>query len=171
MNGYYQKLGKQEVFIPFVCKRCGKCCRERSYFLDTVDGEKAAKILSISLPELKASFTEYVEKHRLNKPCFFLKDERNECSIYCARPSECKNYPTDSGDMGIGCPGQIEITKLYKWLAQGYGIGVYPSGKISISPEFWERLLKKLDKIDVSDEIKRKFITINEKEVKGRKQK
>lgn len=176
MNGYYQtlytKYGKQVVFIPFVCKRCGKCCREVS-FLCAFDVKKAAKLLGISLDELKARFVEHVEKHRLNKPCFFFIDEKNECSIYPVRPSVCMSYPTltDSGNKGIGCPGYSEIIKLYRRLAQGYGLMITPFGKISICPEVWEKILKKLDKIYVSDEIKRKFITINEKEVKGRKQK
>ena len=192
MNGRYVKLytknWEQVVFVPFVCKRCGKCCREVGVYYEFINWKRAAKYRCIPIYRLANQFVEHIKKHQVdnklanqfgehikkyrvdNRPCFFYNDKRNKCSIYRIRPSECRSYPlyTDAGSMGIDCPGKIERIKLYEGLAPDCA---GTKNKTPICPEVWEEILRKLDSINVSDKIKRKFITINEKEVKGRKQK
>ena len=172
MNGDYLKLytknWEQVVFVPFICKRCGKCCREVSVDYRLFNGHRVAKHLRISFKEAETRVLKHFNQHPSNKPCLFFIADKKGCSIYRVRPSVCRSYPlyTDAGSMGIDCPGKIERIKLYEGLAPDCA---GTKNKTPICPEVWEEILRKLDSINVSDKIKRKFITINEREVTGRK--
>jgi Fe-S-cluster containining protein len=88
--------------LSFKCTGCGKCCSGPSGVVWVTEEEIAniAKILKISKEECEAKYVsvEYGRKTLIEKPpvngiydCIFL--EGNKCTIYEARPSQCKTFP------------------------------------------------------------------------------
>ena len=87
--------------VRFQCQGSGKCCTSHGeygfVFLTRADRQRMAKHLKIST----LSFTKkYCEKfngafHLIEDPkntdCMFLKNKR--CSIYEARPTQCRTWP------------------------------------------------------------------------------
>ncbi len=99
------------VRIPFVCQRCGKCCRILSKIvLDPVEKRIYMENLEeirkhVNLEELVERLCQEVDvKHPVKLPCPFLKD--NLCTIHSIRPRSCRMFPSGKElDQGIGCPG------------------------------------------------------------------
>jgi len=95
------------------CKMCGKCCQFGSGYLAPQDYEKLAKVLGISIEELKKDFLEEqkaynttVHKPRLirnkGKPygrCVFHNDNEG-CSVHGAKPLQCK-VTSPCADAGV----------------------------------------------------------------------
>lgn len=89
-----------EKGLRFECTGCGDCCRARhgepSWVYVTLD-ERRALAAHLQLPT--SVFTRrYCERSNgffhLRHPtsdCLFLKDGR--CSVYAARPGQCRTYP------------------------------------------------------------------------------
>ncbi len=96
-----------EVFIPFECKRCGKCCELLSQCVyDPLEG----KIVAESELGLFEYYEIEVESNSpvLVKPCPFLTD--GNCSIHPIRPESCREFPLGKHlDWGIGCPSLREV--------------------------------------------------------------
>jgi Fe-S-cluster containining protein len=118
-QGYLAYIRKQqEVFIPFVCKRCGECCRKVSVRPHEINFRQVAKYLNVSRKEIAEKYLAITTAadgetvHR--KPCPFLKG--NDCAIYPVRPSPCKGYPvfTDFGTRGIVCMSDQEVRRAEK---------------------------------------------------------
>ena len=117
-NGYLLNLipSGQVIFLPFVSRRCGKCCREIGIEQTYFDPFQIAEYLKIPVEE---AVNEYIgelnkiEEDKIyfkitkpKKPCVFL--ESDKCKIYEIRPFVCKSYPL-CGDAYIGCPARQEI--------------------------------------------------------------
>lgn len=90
----------EEAFADINCLDCANCCKTISPRFKTPDLKKAAKYLGIKESTLIEEYLQldeegdYVVK---SSPCPFLGED-NYCSIYHARPGDCRNYPyTDSG--------------------------------------------------------------------------
>lgn len=90
--------------IQAQCKQCGKCCYNRSIFLLPSDVKHIADYLKISysdfilqyceittLPYLKKKIPALRLKHKENRACIFLND--NKCEIHKVKPYQCKIYP------------------------------------------------------------------------------
>lgn len=148
------------VFVPFVCHRCGKCCRELS--VSEFDPFEIAAFLGVSLHEVEKYFRE-----RKAKPCPFLSG--NKCTIYPVRPYPCRVYPigTDFGDCGIGCPGLLEVRRAVKKLDQGIPyctrsyIAHQPPNKVRVRPERWNKTLEKYLRSKPSKKALELFIKVN----------
>lgn len=91
----------EEVFETVDCLKCANCCKTISPRFKTPDLVRVAKFLGIKQSELIEKYLrldedgDYVVK---SSPCPFLGSD-NYCSIYDARPGDCRKYPyTDSGD-------------------------------------------------------------------------
>jgi uncharacterized protein len=83
-----------EVEPGIDCRKCGNCCR--SYMINVEPEEIAplSQLLGMRETELKSKFIETGNDGRMivNKiPCHFLKG--NECSVYEARFSGCREFP------------------------------------------------------------------------------
>ena len=95
---------------PFVCQRCGACCRwPGSVLLEAADIAAAAGALGISEGEfiekhatLARNRAQLTLKEQTGGACEFL-DAEGRCRIYPARPKQCRDFPC--GWQVDGCPG------------------------------------------------------------------
>jgi Fe-S-cluster containining protein len=165
--------GSISVRIPFVCYRCGKCCREVSVQLATFDIHRVADFLRLSVEDFIAQYMgeiTKVEKKKIKfehtkpwKPCPFLSSQ-DMCAVYEVRPHPCRSYPlyTDSGDGGIGCLGYKQIKKVERAILRG--VPLCCGGEPYKRPEDFQlkRIYKKFLRAKPSDEMKEAFIRIND---------
>lgn len=176
-QGYVLKLltAGCRVFIPFVCKRCGECCRKVGVHPRAIDVIAVAEYLDISVEEVIEDYMgkvisrdeEKIEyEASIRRPCPFLKG--NECLIYPVRPGQCKAFPvgTDCGDRGIGCPGNKEAMRAWRTLGRGIPYSVKPilrfGAEVShIPPEKWDKILAKYRRSHPSKEALELFIKFN----------
>ena len=98
----------------FRCHRCGECCRWPGYvIIEKPDIAALARTLSLSESEFIDKYARLTENRGrlslIEKPdgsCIFL--ENNSCSVYLARPKQCRDFPKYWTVDG-GCPGLEEI--------------------------------------------------------------
>jgi Fe-S-cluster containining protein len=81
------KALSQKYFTLIDCKECGNCCRALELNFTEPELHTIAKSMQQSIDEFKKRFV--VEG--IMKPCPALKG--NLCSIYEARPDDCRSYP------------------------------------------------------------------------------
>ncbi len=83
-----------EIASAIDCKECGNCCRETRPVLNSLDIERLAKELNISVVQFKERYLSKCEEGGLwfkTTPCPFLRD--NKCSQYSFRPEVCESFP------------------------------------------------------------------------------
>ncbi len=78
------------------CRECGSCCKEVKPVIKAKDISALAKHLKLSEEDFKKKYLEVdgenEDKYTFNaQPCPFL--EENSCSVYNARPEDCRSYP------------------------------------------------------------------------------
>lgn len=90
-----------EAFKKIDCLNCAGCCKTISPRFKTPDIVRISKFLGMKQGDMIETYLrldedgDYVVK---KSPCPFLGAD-NYCSIYEARPGDCRNYPyTDSGE-------------------------------------------------------------------------
>lgn len=82
--------------LPFKCTQCGDCCRIEGYvWVDDQDIQRLATFLEISPAAFELKYVRQVGRNRslIEKPnfeCIFWEDG---CSVYPARPPQCKTFP------------------------------------------------------------------------------
>ena len=92
----------------FRCRGCGNCCREcNNIAMNRKDFEMICKHLNLSHKEIKNKYNFKFSKKegrevRLMGQCAFFNKEKNNCDIYEARPTVCKQYPFSSGQLEFG---------------------------------------------------------------------
>ncbi len=85
--------------LRFKCTGCGKCCTGAPgyVFLSDLDLKLLADHFQMSREEFCQKYTRYVDGHYAlledakNYDCVFYKDKK--CTVYEARPVQCKTYP------------------------------------------------------------------------------
>ena len=85
--------------IRFECQGCGRCCRSEGYeayvYLNLSERQRIAKHLNISTIKFTGTYTMKTKKRfHLKEPlqnCCFLIN--NKCTIYEARPLQCRTWP------------------------------------------------------------------------------
>jgi uncharacterized protein len=88
------------------CLQCANCCKNYSPRFKTPDIKRISKYLGIKESVLIETYLrldadgDYVGK---NTPCSFLLDN-NHCSIYEARPSDCRRFPYTDEDVLLKRP-------------------------------------------------------------------
>jgi len=164
--------GTITVLIPFVCFRCGKCCRKLSVGLAPFDIHRIAEFLRLNIKDFIIKYLGEITseedgemRYKLtkpSKPCPFLSYS-NMCTVYEVRPLACRSFPleTDFGDSGIGCQGYKQVKKVMNALGQGVPYFVGTSSKNKPIQSQWKRIYKKFLRAEPSDEMKQAFIRIN----------
>jgi Fe-S-cluster containining protein len=85
--------------LRFHCTSCGKCCTgsSGSVYLSPADLERLAAFLQMTIGTFARRYTKPGGGQRVLKDapgthdCIFLAD--NTCSVYEARPTQCRTYP------------------------------------------------------------------------------
>lgn len=87
--------------LRFQCQGSGKCCTSHGeygfVFLTKEDRQRMAAHLKMPLAQFTKKYCErtngffHLKEDGKNPDCFFLKDKR--CSIYEARPIQCRTWP------------------------------------------------------------------------------
>jgi Fe-S-cluster containining protein len=170
-----------DIRVPFVCFRCGKCCREVSVRPAPADVPIIADFLGISVEQLVSQYLGEIVKveggviefkrTKRWKPCPFLSPS-STCTIYAVRPYACRSFPvrTDAGDLGIGCSGYKQIYRVMSAIGCGipYTCGSKSSGKRPEEQE-WPRIWRKFMKAKPTKEMITAFAKLNDipKEIWG----
>ena len=166
------------IFIPFVCKRCGKCCRKIGVSSRAIDIAAVVEYLGTGVREVIENYIgkvvscdeekiEYEASSAPRLPCPFLRG--NECIIHPIKPGVCAAFPvrTDFGDHGIGCPGKEEVTRASRALEKGVPCAIcapaiYDETPVgNIPPDKWGKILAKYRKSNPSKEALKLFLKFN----------
>jgi Fe-S-cluster containining protein len=102
----------EQVTAQIDCTQCANCCRKTSTALEDGDVERLAAALEMDVPDLQATYLEFVEDKggywRLPAPCPLL--EGNLCRVYEARPASCREYPHLHNDFRAASISRINNT-------------------------------------------------------------
>lgn len=87
--------------LRFECTQCGDCCTGAPGYV-WVNNEEIAAIAALVMPEDPEKFEElYVRKVGVRKSlkefpngdCVFFDTDKRKCTVYTARPRQCKTWP------------------------------------------------------------------------------
>jgi hypothetical protein len=141
---------EQESFystgLRFECTRCSRCCRHTSgyVFLSSTDLSKLTRATGMGAQEFLWAYCRKVDfglarrislREKANLDCIFW--ENGGCSVYEARPLQCRSFPFWSGCLGSreewdqhaqACPGMNQgplhsREAIEKWLEQRHREG------------------------------------------------
>lgn len=88
--------------LRFECTKCGACCTARGEYAHVYlngDEQRALAVeLGVSLPAFRSRYTfkdEYGWTQLLfsGDACIFLEAGTNRCTVYGARPTQCRTFP------------------------------------------------------------------------------
>lgn len=92
--------------LAFECTGCGKCCSGPPGFVWVDDSEIAALAIEMNLPvdAFEYKFVRQVgfQKSLVEYPdgdCIFLHPETRKCTVYAARPVQCRTWPFWSSNL------------------------------------------------------------------------
>ena len=84
--------------LAFSCTKCGKCCSgfPGAVWLNDVDIENLSNHFEVSKEEFLKKYTIKIDgkislREKVNYDCVFFKGKT--CSVYQARPKQCRTYP------------------------------------------------------------------------------
>ena len=126
MHHLVKKEGYSYAFNPSACEECqGRCCTGESgyIYVSKQEMKKIAKLLEMNL---KIFMDEYIYKnfymYNINEikngdshECIFYDVSSNGCTIYDARPTQCKTFPfwdyykTRVNELKLECPGIKDV--------------------------------------------------------------
>jgi Fe-S-cluster containining protein len=87
--------------LKFECTQCGDCCTGAPGYV-WVNGEEIAAIAAVVMPDDPEKFEEdYVRRVGVRKSlkefpngdCVFFDTVKRKCTVYDARPRQCKTWP------------------------------------------------------------------------------
>lgn len=157
------------VLVPFICHKCGACCRNFAPQMPADDLLKIARYLNKSQQEIKRQHTERYRKRFTDTPanCIFL-NKKNQCMIYPLRPEACRLYPfTSFGAADVNCPGHKEFYRIVDALfarriyAATWDPEAYRGNIRAVPTREWPILLRKFVKAELSKPMMQEFIKID----------
>ena len=126
MSALVNEDGFSYSFNPQACENCeGKCCTGESgyIYVTKTEIESIVKFLNIEIKEFISTYLfkkmykySIVEKQNGDSyECIFYDKSSNGCSIYEARPNQCKTFPfwdyykTRVNELKLECPGVVDV--------------------------------------------------------------
>jgi len=126
MQNIVTKEGFSYGFMPQACATCGgRCCTGESgyIYVNKAEMERIADFLAIEVEELKKRYLykngyKYSIKERKVQEefeCIFYDTKANGCTIYMARPIQCRSFPfwdyykTRVDELKRECPGIVNV--------------------------------------------------------------
>ena len=82
--------------LPFKCTQCGNCCRVEGYvWVDDDDIQNLAEYLQLEPAVFEKQYVRQVGRRPslIEKPNYECISWDNGCSVYPARPPQCKTFP------------------------------------------------------------------------------
>jgi Fe-S-cluster containining protein len=151
-----------DIVVPFVCHRCGNCCRNYYPAVEVNTLPEIAGILNRTIHEIQDRLNEDCDAHNSGRPvdCFFLEPGGSRCHIHEVKPDGCRWFPslTQAGPDNVDCPGYREFNDAVKALCRRE----IPAKKFRRIPDSeWQGALKKLEAAAVSERFIRQFILKN----------
>jgi Fe-S-cluster containining protein len=143
-----------DVVVPFVCHRCGNCCRNYYPGIEMDMLPEIANIINKPIYEIQAKLGEDCDAHNAGRPkdCFFLEQGTGSCLIYAIRPDGCRLFPTltKTGLGKVDCLGCREFDAVVQALSSYKNEVVIhktmPFRKRRTVPDAeWKVLFKKLE--------------------------
>ena len=164
------EFSQYDVVVPFVCHRCGNCCRDFYPAIEMDMLPEIAGLINKPIHEIQARLGEDCDAHNAGRPkdCFFLEQGRNRCLVHEIRPEGCRLFPTltKAGLGKVDCPGYREFDNAVKALS-GCENGTAVSKATHLKetrpiPEGeWECALKKLEATKASALMVQEFVARN----------
>ncbi len=105
MSNLSRKEGFNYAFDANECSKCeGNCCIGESGYIwiNLEEMKNLSKLLNISIDELKENYLNKfnykfsIKEKKLakdNYACIFFDTKQKQCSVYNARPRQCKTFP------------------------------------------------------------------------------
>jgi Fe-S-cluster containining protein len=110
-----------DVVVPFVCHRCGNCCRNYYPGIEMDMLPEISNIINKPIHEIQTRLGEDCDAHNAGKPkdCFFLEAGTKQCLIHEIRPDGCRLFPTltKTGLGKVDCPGCREFDAVVQELS------------------------------------------------------
>lgn len=122
-----------EKGLNFACTACGKCClgKQTNVFVNPAEVKAAAAALNMQLFDFVDKYTEDREEandklltsiKNVNGACALLGADKKTCSIYRARPIQCRTYPFWTGNIIGEAEWKAEASRC-----EGISLAVSPS--------------------------------------------
>ena len=126
MSNIIKEDGYKYAFNPDACATCqGKCCTGESgyIYVTKAEIEKISLLLDIPIKEFVAQYLfKKIYKYSIKEreyngsyECIFYDRDSNGCTIYDARPSQCKTFPfwdyykKRVDELKLECIGVIDV--------------------------------------------------------------
>ncbi|WP_455755725.1 YkgJ family cysteine cluster protein [Sulfurimonas sp.] len=126
MSAVMKQEGFSYSFNPLACGNCeGRCCTGESgyIYVTKTEIENIAQFLKMDIREFVNKYLfkkmyKYSIKEKQNGDsyeCIFYDASSNGCTIYDARPTQCKTFPfwdyykTRVDELKLECPGIIDV--------------------------------------------------------------
>jgi uncharacterized protein len=113
--------------LRFECTGCGACCKARGeyahVYLNPDEAADLAREVGLPLREFRRRFT-FVDEYGYTQlrfddaTCVFLDRATNRCTVYGARPTQCRTFPFWRGLVADG-----RFTPEARELCEGIGRG------------------------------------------------
>jgi Fe-S-cluster containining protein len=108
--------GEFDILVPFVCRRCGNCCRNYDPIIELELLPEIARRLEETIDVVQRRLNADTLAHIDGRPtdCRFLHPARSECIIYEIRPAACRHFPpmAGGGAGAVDCPGYREYSTV-----------------------------------------------------------
>jgi len=119
--------GGRTLGLRFECTECGKCCTNQGeyahVYLNDEEVRELADLFEIRPSEFRARYTfvdpyGWTQLSGVGDQCAFLDRETQRCTVYSARPTQCRTFPF-----------WRELVKDGEWTQEGEvrGVGLSPS--------------------------------------------
>ena len=126
MSTLIREEGFSYSFNPLACESCaGRCCTGESgyIYVTKVEIENIAKLLEMDVREFVNQYLfKKMYKYSIKEKkkgdeyeCVFYDASANGCTIYDARPSQCKTFPfwdyykKRVDELKLECPGIVDV--------------------------------------------------------------
>jgi Fe-S-cluster containining protein len=159
-----------EILVPFVCHRCGNCCRNYDPVIEMELLPEIARTLGEPINVIQERLRVQNHSHRTGRPtdCCFLHPGNSECIIHEVRPTDCRQFPPLAG-VGAGsidCPGYREYrSALNSFAGRSECVRQFRSaatrGRRQIPAHDRNDILRALTAAMVSDQYRQVFEEIN----------
>jgi Fe-S-cluster containining protein len=105
-----------DILVPFVCHRCGNCCRKYEPIIELELLPEIARCLEEPIDVIQNRLCADGLAHSAGHPtdCCFLDPLHVCCLIYEIRPMSCRQFPplTGVGAGAVDCPGYREHRRV-----------------------------------------------------------